>query len=165
MKGVAEINTIGGYAKQFLIAPDPKKLAAYKLTLGDLQNAVLRNNENVGAGYIERRGEQLLIRAPGQVKDMDDIRGIIVSNVDGVPIRIRDVAEVGLGKELRTGAATENGREVVLGTVFMLIGENSREVAQAVGQRLEEINRTLPKGSRRSPSTTAPPWWTRPWPR
>ncbi|WP_043181280.1 efflux RND transporter permease subunit, partial [Pseudomonas aeruginosa] len=82
------------------------------------------------------RGEQLLIRAPGQVKDMDDIRGIIVSNVDGVPIRIRDVAEVGLGKELRTGAATENGREVVLGTVFMLIGENSREVAQAVGQRL-----------------------------
>ncbi|MDF5828700.1 CusA/CzcA family heavy metal efflux RND transporter [Pseudomonas aeruginosa] len=145
VKGVAEINTIGGYAKQFLIAPDPKKLAAYKLTLGDLQNAVLRNNENVGAGYIERRGEQLLIRAPGQVKDMDDIRGIIVSNVDGVPIRIRDVAEVGLGKE-RTGAATENGREVVLGTVFMLIGENSREVAQAVGQRLEEINRTLPKG-------------------
>ncbi len=77
---------------------------------------------------------------------MDDIRGIIVSNVDGVPIRIRDIAEVGLGKELRTGAATENGREVVLGTVFMLIGENSREVAQAVGQRLEEINRTLPKG-------------------
>ncbi|MFX9826024.1 efflux RND transporter permease subunit, partial [Acinetobacter baumannii] len=76
----------------------------------------------------------------------DDIRGIIVSNVDGVPIRIRDVAEVGLGKELRTRAATENGREVVLGTVFMLIGENSREVAQAVGQRLEEINRTLPKG-------------------
>ncbi len=146
VKGVAEINTIGGYAKQFLIAPDPKKLAAYKLTLGDLQNAVLRNNENVGAGYIERRGEQLLIRAPGQVKDMDDIRGIIVSNVDGVPIRIRDVAEVGLGKELRTGAATENGREVVLGTVFMLIGENSREVVQAVGQRLEEINRTLPKG-------------------
>ncbi|RQC91169.1 CusA/CzcA family heavy metal efflux RND transporter [Pseudomonas aeruginosa] len=146
VKGVAEINTIGGYAKQFLIAPDPKKLAAYKLTLGDLQNAVLRNNENVGAGYIERRGEQLLIRAPGQVKDMDDIRGIIVSNVDGVPIRIRDIAEVGLGKELRTGAATENGREVVLGTVFMLIGENSREVAQAVGQRLEEINRTLPKG-------------------
>ena len=104
VKGVAEINTIGGCAKQFLIAPDPKKLAAYKLTLGDLQNAVLRNNENVGAGYIERRGEQLLIRAPGQVKDMDDIRGIIVSNVDGVPIRIRDVAEVGLGKELRAPA-------------------------------------------------------------
>ncbi|MGV8442495.1 efflux RND transporter permease subunit, partial [Pseudomonas aeruginosa] len=81
----------------------PKKLAAYKLTLGDLQNAVLRNNENVGAGYIERRGEQLLIRAPGQVKDMDDIRGIVVSNVDGGPIRSRDGAEVGQGKELRTG--------------------------------------------------------------
>ena len=110
VKGVAEINTIGGYAKQFLIAPDPKKLAAYKLTLGDLQNAVLRNNENVGAGYIERRGEQLLIRAPGQVKDMDDIRGIIVSNVDGVPIRIRDVAEVGLGRSAHRRGHRERPR-------------------------------------------------------
>ncbi len=146
MKGVAEINTIGGYAKQFLIAPDPKKLAAYKLTLGDLQNASAAQQRERRRRLHRAARRAVADRAPGQVKDMDDIRGIIVSNVDGVPIRIRDVAEVGLGKELRTGAATENGREVVLGTVFMLIGENSREVAQAVGQRLEEINRTLPKG-------------------
>ena len=144
--GVTEINTIGGYAKEFQVAPLPDKLVAHGLTLQDLVSAVERNNANVGAGYIEKRGEQYLIRAPGQVATIEDIGNIIVSSQQGVPIRIRDVAEVGIGKELRTGAATENGREVVLGTVFMLIGENSRTVSQAVAQRLEEINRTLPEG-------------------
>ncbi|WP_236199568.1 CusA/CzcA family heavy metal efflux RND transporter [Pseudomonas pseudonitroreducens] len=144
--GVAEVNTIGGFAKQFQVAPDTRRLAAYGLTLTDLITALERNNANVGAGYIERSGEQLLVRAPGQVKDLDDIANIVVANVDGTPIRMRDIAEVDLGKELRTGAATENGREVVLGTVFMLIGENSRTVAQAAAQKLEEINRTLPQG-------------------
>ncbi len=144
--GVAEVNTIGGFAKQFQVAPDTRRLAAYRLTLADVIAALERNNANVGAGYIERNGEQLLVRAPGQVGSLEDIANIVVANVDGTPIRLRNVAEVGLGRELRTGAATEDGREVVLGTVFMLIGENSREVAQAVGQRLEEINRTLPKG-------------------
>ena len=144
--GVAEVNTIGGFAKQFQVAPDTRRLAAYGLTLTDLITALERNNANVGAGYIARSGEQLLVRAPGQVKDLDDIANIVVANVDGTPIRMRDIAEVDLGKELRTGAATENGREVVLGTVFMLIGENSRTVAQAAAQKLEEINRTLPQG-------------------
>ncbi|WP_136478832.1 CusA/CzcA family heavy metal efflux RND transporter [Pseudomonas sp. DG56-2] len=144
--GVAEINTIGGYAKQYLIAPDPKRLAAYKLTLNDLVAALESNNANIGAGYVERSGEQLLIRAPGQVGSIDDIANIVISSVDGTPIRVSSVAEVGIGKELRSGAATENGREVVLGTVFMLIGENSRTVSQAVAARLAEINRTLPKG-------------------
>jgi len=144
--GVTEINTIGGYAKEFQVAPLPDRLVAHGLTLQDLVSAVERNNANVGAGYIEKRGEQYLIRAPGQVATIEDIGNIIVSSQQGVPIRIRDVAEVGIGKELRTGAATENGREVVLGTVFMLIGENSRTVSQAVAQRLEEINRTLPEG-------------------
>ena len=144
--GVTEINTIGGYAKEFQVAPLPDKLVAYGLTLPDLVAAIERNNANVGAGYIEKRGEQYLIRAPGQVADIADIGNIVVSSRQGVPIRIRDVAEVGIGKELRTGAATENGREVVLGTVFMLIGENSRKVSQAVAQRLDEINRTLPQG-------------------
>ncbi|MDT3706269.1 MAG: efflux RND transporter permease subunit, partial [Thiobacillus sp.] len=101
---------------------------------------------NTGAGYIEKSGEQYLIRAPGQVANLADIGNIIVGSREGVPIRIGDVAEVGMGKELRTGAATENGREVVLGTVFMLIGENSRTVSQAVAKRLEEVNRTLPAG-------------------
>ncbi|MHA6561763.1 CusA/CzcA family heavy metal efflux RND transporter [Pseudomonas alliivorans] len=144
--GVAEINTIGGFAKQYEIAPDPKKLAAYKLTLNDLVAALERNNANVGAGYIERGGEQLLIRAPGQLENINDIANIVIANVQGTPIRVSSVAEVGIGKEMRSGAATENGREVVLGTVFMLIGENSRTVSQAVAAKLADINRTLPAG-------------------
>ncbi|WP_395400912.1 CusA/CzcA family heavy metal efflux RND transporter [Pseudoduganella sp. UC29_106] len=144
--GVTEINTIGGFAKEYHITPDPAKLSSYGLTLKDVIAAIDRNNGNVGAGYIERRGEQYLIRAPGQVRGIDDIRNTILHSVQGVAVRIRDVAEVGLGRELRTGAATENGREVVLGTVFMLIGENSRVVAQAADRKMKEINRSLPPG-------------------
>jgi len=144
--GVTELNSIGGFAKEYLIAPDPAKLSSYRLSLSDVVNAIDRNNSNVGMGYIERRGEQFLVRAPGQVQTLDDIRNTILSNVDGVPIRVRDVATVDVGRELRTGAATENGREVVLGTVFMLIGENSRAVSQAVASKMVEVNRSLPKG-------------------
>ncbi len=144
--GVAEINTIGGFAKEYQIAPDPKRLAAYNLTLTDLVTALERNNANVGAGFIERSGEQLLIRAPGQVASIDDIANIVITSADGTPIRVRNVAQVEIGRELRSGAATENGREVVLGTVFMLIGENSRTVSQAVAEKLEAINRSLPEG-------------------
>ena len=144
--GVTEINAIGGYAKQYQVAPYPQKLAAYGISLQDVVTALERNNSNVGAGYIERQGEQLLIRAPGQVASKSDIGNIVVANVQGVAIRIRDVADVVLGRELRTGAATENGREVVLGTVFMLIGQNSRAVSQAVDKKMVEINHSLPKG-------------------
>ena len=144
--GVTEINTIGGYAKEFQVAPWPDRLVAHKLALSDLIAALERNNANVGAGYIERRGEQYLIRAPGQVANLEDIGNIVIGAPEGVPVRIRDVAEVLLGHELRTGAATENGREVVLGTVFMLIGENSRAVSRAVDAKMQEINRTLPPG-------------------
>jgi cobalt-zinc-cadmium resistance protein CzcA len=146
--GVTEINSIGGYAKQYQVAPIPEKLASYGLTLQDIVIALDRNNNNVGAGYIEKLGEQYLIRAPGQVHSIGDIRNIILGNVQGVPIHIRDVGEVEIGRELRTGAATENGREVVLGTVFMLIGQNSRSVSQAVDKKMTEINRTLPEGVR-----------------
>lgn len=146
MPGVTEVNTIGGYAKEYQIAPNPSALRAYGLTLQDLMTAVELNNSNVGAGYIEKRGEQYLIRVPGLVQSIEGIADIIVSNVDGVPIRIRDLAAVGIGRELRTGAATENGREVVLGTAFMLMGENSRAVSRAVDQKMEAINRTLPDG-------------------
>ncbi len=144
--GVTEINTIGGFAKEYLVAPNVEKLAAYSLTLADVVVALQSNNVNVGAGYIERGGEQYLVRAPGQVQSMEDIRDIIVSSAQGQAIRIRDLAVVEIGRELRTGAATDNGREVVLGTVFMLIGENSRVVAQAVHKRLESINKSLPPG-------------------
>ena len=144
--GVTEINSIGGYAKEYLVAPDPGKLSSYGLSLSDLIKAIELNNANVGAGYIEKQGEQYLVRAPGQVGTPQDISNIVVKSVNGQGIRIGDVATVGVGKELRTGAATDNGREVVLGTVFMLIGENSRTVAQAVSQKMVEINRTLPEG-------------------
>lgn len=144
--GVTEINSIGGFSKEFLVAPSPQKLASYGLSLQSIVTALDKNNGNVGAGYIERRGEQYLIRAPGQVRSLEDIRNIILSNVQGVPVRIRDVADVDFGQELRTGAATENGREVVLGTVFMLIGQNSRAVSQAVDKKMVEINRSLPEG-------------------
>ncbi|VCU69112.1 Cobalt-zinc-cadmium resistance protein CzcA [Pigmentiphaga humi] len=144
--GVTEVNTIGGYAREFLVAPNLERMAAYGLTLADVVAALERNNVNVGAGYIERGGEQYLVRAPGQVGSMDDIRDIIVSQAQGQPVRVRDIAGVELGRELRTGAATENGREAVIGTVFMLIGENSREVARAAHARLAQVNRTLPPG-------------------
>ncbi|EJM95763.1 CusA/CzcA family heavy metal efflux RND transporter [Herbaspirillum sp. YR522] len=144
--GVTEINTIGGFAKEYLVAPSAEKLASYGMTMDTVVKALEKNNNNVGAGYIERNGEQYLIRAPGQVASADDIGSIVLANVQGVPIRVRDVAEVGIGPELRTGAATENGREVVLGTVFMLIGENSRKVSQAVDRKMVEINRSLPDG-------------------
>lgn len=144
--GVTEINTIGGFAKEYQVAPLPERLMAYGLGLSDLVNALERNNGNVGAGYIERHGEQYLIRAPGQVVSLEDIGNIIVGAPDGVPVKISDVASVMIGKELRSGAATENGEEVVLGSVFMLIGQNSRTVAQSVGKKMAEINGTLPKG-------------------
>lgn len=144
--GVTEINSIGGYAKEFLIAPNPDKLASYGLTMQNVVTALDKNNSNVSAGYIEKRGEQYLIRAPGQVHSIEDLRNIVLANIQGVAVRISDVAEVDIGRELRTGAATENGREVVLGTVFMLIGQNSRTVSQAVDKKMLEINRTLPQG-------------------
>ena len=144
--GVTEINSIGGHAKQYQVAPWPDKLIAHGLTMADVVQALARNNTNVGAGYIERRGEQYLIRVPGQVRGVADIGHIVVKQADSVPVRIRDVADVGLGDELRTGAATANGREVVLGTVFMLMGENSRTVSQAVDRQMTEVNKTLPSG-------------------
>ncbi len=149
--GVTEINSIGGYEKEYLIAPDPAKLSSYGLSMADIVGAIDSNNSNVGAGYIERRGEQFLIRAPGQVRNLDDIRNTVVKNAKGVAVRVRDVATVDIGQELRTGAATENGREVVLGTVFMLIGENSRAVSQAVAAKMVDVNRSLPKGVKAVP--------------
>ncbi|MCW8399453.1 CusA/CzcA family heavy metal efflux RND transporter [Legionella sp. PATHC038] len=146
VEGVAEVNTIGGYEKQFHITPDPAKLVRYNLSLTDVVESLRRNNANVGAGYIERNGEQNLIRVPGQVQNIPDIENIVVASFEGTPVRIRDVADVALGKELRTGAATEEGQEVVLGTVFMLLGENSRTVSERVAAKMKEINKSLPEG-------------------
>ncbi len=144
--GVTDINSIGGYVKEYQVAPHPERLASVGVSMAELVGAIDRNNQNAGAGYIEKRGEQYLVRVPGQLKTVDDIRDVIVKNAAGMPVRVRDVAEVGIGRELRTGAVTLNGRETVLGTVFMLIGQNSRNVSQAVDRKMQEINRNLPKG-------------------
>lgn len=146
--GVTEINSIGGYVKEYQIAPDPERLASLGVSLADLVSAIDSNNHNKGAGYIEKRGEQYLVRAPGQLRNVEDIRDVIIKNSAGVPVRVRDVAEVGIGQELRTGAATADGKEVVLGTVFMLMGQNSGVVSEAVDRKMTEINRNLPKGVR-----------------
>lgn len=144
--GVVEVNTIGGYEKQFHVLPDPAQLMSYKLSFRDVMTALAANNANVGAGYIERNGEQYLVRTPGQVSNIADIKDIVIGSRNGVPIRILDVADVREGKELRTGAATMNGNEVVLGTAMLLIGENSRTVAQRVAAKIEQIGRSLPDG-------------------
>ena len=144
--GVTEINTIGGWAKEYQISPSPERMAALGITLQELLAAVGRNNDNAGAGYIEKSGEQYLVRVPGQVANVEELGQIALKSAAGTPVRVRDVATVELGRELRTGAATENGREVVLGTVFMLIGENSRAVAQAVDAKMAQIRRSLPPG-------------------
>lgn len=144
--GVVEVNTVGGYTRQFVVAPVPEKLLAYELSLEQLAEALEANNDNVGAGYIERSGSQLLVRSPGQAKGSEDLANIVVAQRGGIPVRVSDVASVDIGFELRNGAAMQDGREVVLGTVFMLIGENSRIVARAVEESLAEIQSTLPEG-------------------
>jgi cobalt-zinc-cadmium resistance protein CzcA len=151
VKGVAEVNSIGGYTRQYHVTPNPQRLAALGLSIDELGDALTANNANVGAGYVERAGEQVLIRVPGQASNEADLGAIIVTTRDGVPIRVADVADVLIGSELRTGAATMNGREVVLGTIFMLTGENSRNVSRAVDARLAEIQKTLPAGVKATP--------------
>ncbi|RZA11740.1 MAG: CusA/CzcA family heavy metal efflux RND transporter, partial [Proteobacteria bacterium] len=144
--GVAEVNTIGGYERQFHVTPDPMQLAALGLSLGDVVEALERNNASRGAGYVEQGGEQVLIRVPGQAAGEADLGAIVIAMRGGVPIRVSDVAQVAIGSELRTGAATEDGREIVIGTISMLTGENPRIVAQVAAERLEQVRAALPEG-------------------
>ncbi|MDF1835614.1 MAG: CusA/CzcA family heavy metal efflux RND transporter [Alteraurantiacibacter sp. bin_em_oilr2.035] len=144
--GVTEVNSVGGYRKQYVVAPLPSRLAGFGLTVEDVIEALESNNANVGAGYVERSGSQFLIRVPGQAEDQQDLSGIIVAWREGVPVRIADIADVTIGSEIRNGAATKDGQEVVLGTIYMLVGENARDVSVAVAERLEEVNRSLPGG-------------------
>lgn len=144
--GVTEVNTIGGFQRQVHITPDPARLRALGFTLEDVAQAVEANNQNVGAGYIERNGQQFLVRIPGQVANLEEIGNIVLARREGVPIHVHDVAQVQDGPELRSGAATQNGHEVVMGTVVMLIGANSRDVAQAAAARLQQAQASLPEG-------------------
>lgn len=146
VSGVVEVNTIGGFDKQYHVTPSPERLLEFGVTLQDLLRALRANNNNRGAGYIERRGEQLLVRSPGQLESIRDIEQVVIANLNDAPVRVSDVAEVAIGKELRTGAATRDGKETVLGTAMMLVGENSREVAQAVAAKLDVIQASLPEG-------------------
>jgi cobalt-zinc-cadmium resistance protein CzcA len=144
--GVVEVNPIGGYKREVLIGLQPEKMLAYGISQQELIDALADNNQNRGAGFVEQKGAQWLLRIPGQAETLADISKIAIKTIDGQVLRVGDVATVGEGKELRTGAATQNGREVVMSTVFMLVGENSRTVAKAVGERLEEIKSSLPEG-------------------
>ena len=145
--GVTEINSIGGFEQQFVVAPNLEQLSAYGLSLADVVNALEKNNSNQGAGYISSGAESSIWFGPPVrcARSMTFARSV-VGKAQGQPIRIRDVADVDVGRELRTGAATQNGQEVVLGTVFMLMGENSRTVSRAVDKQMAAINKSLPQG-------------------
>jgi heavy metal efflux system protein len=146
IKGLAGVDAIGGFVRQFHVEPDPEKMIAYNISFNDLLEALKDNNLNIGAGYIERGGESFLVKADGRIENQDHIGNIIITTREGIPITVRDVAEVGIGKELRSGSASENGNEVVIGTAMMLIRENSRTIAKAVEEKLKLINETLPLG-------------------
>ena len=144
--GVAGADAIGGFVKQYQVQPDPAKLVGYGLSLKQVVEAIEANNASRGANYIEQNGEGYVVRASGRVENLGDIENIVVATRGGVPVRVRDVADVAIGKELRTGSASVDGREVVLGTALMLIGGNSRTVAAAADAKIKEIGRTLPPG-------------------
>lgn len=144
--GVAEVDAIGGYAQQYHVQPDPQKLAALGLSFSAVIEALERNNDSTGAGYLEQKGEAYVVRVAGRLETPEEIGKVVLATRSGVPIYIKDVATVVLGRELRTGSASENGHEVVVGTAMMLKGENSRIVARAVDKKLAEINKSLPEG-------------------
>jgi cobalt-zinc-cadmium resistance protein CzcA len=144
--GVADIDSLGGYEKQYVVEPDPIKLSAFGISYAELAKALSAANLSVGANYIQRAGESYLVRADARIRSMDEISRAVIGNRGGIPVTVHDVATVRIGGELRTGAASKNGYEVVIGTTLMLVGENSRTVARAVGAKLADISRTLPAG-------------------
>ena len=146
VQGIIEVNAIGGYEKQYHVTPWPEKMLSLDVSMADIHQALINSNQNQGAGFIETNGQQLLVRIPGQLKTTQDIDNVIIKTFERSPVFIRDVADVAIGKELRTGAATQNGQETVIATAMMLAGENSREVALNATARLKEIEKSLPQG-------------------
>ncbi|HPB28152.1 MAG TPA: CusA/CzcA family heavy metal efflux RND transporter [Acidobacteriota bacterium] len=149
--GVAGVDTIGGFERQFLVQPDPARLVAYGVTLPEILAALERNNASVGAGTIDQGGESYVVRSEGRVTRPEEIGHIVVAARGGTPVHLHDVAAIGAGRELRLGAASENGGEVVVGTVLMLLGANPRTVTEAVAARVAEIRDSLPPGIRLRP--------------
>lgn len=146
ISGVAEVNTIGGFEREYQVQPDYARLSQYNLTLADLQQALESSNQNRGAGFVSQQGQQLTIRLPATLKNTDAIASVVIKSTHAMPIRVKDVATVRIGHQLRSGAATLNGEEVVLGTVMMRSGANSRDVALAVAQKMPTIQKSLPEG-------------------
>ena len=146
VEGVAEVNSIGGYEKTYIVAPDLTRLQQIQISVAELEQALQDNNGNRGAGFIEDNGQQLTVRVPGLLSSIQDIENVTISTKNGLPIRVSDVASVSIGHDLRTGGATYNGEETVLGTAMMMMGENSKSVAQAVDQKVQQIQQSLPKG-------------------
>ncbi|OTG98091.1 CusA/CzcA family heavy metal efflux RND transporter [Acinetobacter sp. ANC 4654] len=146
VEGVAEVNSIGGYEKTYIVAPDLTRLQQIQISVAELEQALQDNNANRGAGFIEDNGQQLTVRVPGLLSSIQDIENVSISTKNGLPIRVSDVASVSIGHDLRTGGATYNGEETVLGTAMMMMGENSKAVAQAVDKKVQEIQQSLPKG-------------------
>ncbi|MBJ9984059.1 CusA/CzcA family heavy metal efflux RND transporter [Acinetobacter sp. S40] len=144
--GVAEVNSIGGYNKTYIVSPDLKRLQQLQIPVTDLQRALIENNENRGAGFLEQNGQQLTVRVPGTLNTIQDIENVMLSQKNGLPIRVADIATVSIGHDLRTGGATYNGEETVLGIAMMMMGENSKTVAQALDDKMQEIKRSLPTG-------------------
>ena len=146
VEGIAGVDSIGGYEKQFVVQPDPSRLAAYGVSFTELAEALEKANISVGAGFVNRGGEAFLVRADARIRHVDEIGRTTIANRNGLPITVANVATVRLGGELRTGAASMNGKEVVIGTALMLAGENSRIVAQGVAEKLKEVTKSLPPG-------------------
>jgi cobalt-zinc-cadmium resistance protein CzcA len=144
--GVTEVNAIGGYVKQYHVNPDPQLMLNFGVSLSDIQSALQRNNANQGAGFVEQNGRQILVRSQGQLQSLNDIENVVIKRINSIPVAVKDIGSVAIGKELRTGAATQDGQETVLGTVMMLVGENSRAVAKSVAQKVTTIQASLPEG-------------------
>lgn len=146
VQGVAEVNSIGGFEKNYVVSPDFNYMQQLNISLEQLQQALNQNNENRGAGYIEDNGQQLTVRIPGTLNNISDIENTLVTNSSGRAIRVSDIAQVSIGHDLRTGGATYNGEETVLGIAMMAMGENSRTVSKAVDAKIRNIQNSLPKG-------------------
>ncbi len=151
VKDVAGVDTIGGYEKQYLVEPDPMRMQAYGFSLKDVAEALERNNASVGAGFVEHKGEAYVVRADGRVRTAEELGGILLGSHNGTPVHVHDVASVAPGRELRTGSASENGHEVVVGTALMLIGANSRTVAGGVAEKVAGLQKSLPPDVRVRP--------------
>lgn len=146
VKGVAEVNAIGGYEKQYFVQPKLKMLSRYGIHLEEVVEAIQKNSRNTGGGYIQQTAEQLLIQASGLIRSIDDIKSVVVKKLPSFQtITIGEIAEVKLARPLRTGAALVDGKEVVMGTILMLLGENSRTVSIAVDKQVNTIRASLPE--------------------